>query len=45
MEILEQTSAEQLMKLAVFTPKESTEQVRTALSNAGAGQIGDYECL
>ncbi|SER82817.1 Nif3-like dinuclear metal center hexameric protein [Psychrobacillus sp. OK032] len=41
-EILEQTTAEKLMKLAVFTPKESTEQVRTALANAGAGQIGDY---
>ncbi|MDI2588136.1 Nif3-like dinuclear metal center hexameric protein [Psychrobacillus sp. NEAU-3TGS] len=41
-EIMEQTSAERLMKLAVFTPKESTEQVREALANAGAGQIGDY---
>ena len=30
------------MKLAVFTPKESTELVRTALAIAGAGQIGDY---
>lgn len=40
--ILEQTSSEQLMKLAVFTPKESTELVRTALAIAGAGQIGDY---
>lgn len=40
--ILEQTTAEKLMKLAVFTPKESTEQVRLALGNAGAGQIGDY---
>ena len=42
-EILEQTNSEQLMKLAVFTPIESTEAVRTALSVAGAGQIGDYE--
>lgn len=41
-EILEQTTADKLMKLAVFTPKESTEQVRTALASAGAGQIGDY---
>lgn len=41
-EILEQTTAEKLMKLAVFTPKESTEQVRAALASAGAGQIGDY---
>ncbi|TQR18570.1 Nif3-like dinuclear metal center hexameric protein [Psychrobacillus soli] len=40
--ILEQTTAEKLMKLAVFTPKESTEQVRMALGDAGAGQIGDY---
>ncbi|WP_391201921.1 Nif3-like dinuclear metal center hexameric protein [Psychrobacillus sp. L4] len=40
--ILEQTTAEKLMKLAVFTPKESTEQVRIALGNVGAGQIGDY---
>ncbi|SDM84954.1 dinuclear metal center protein, YbgI/SA1388 family [Psychrobacillus sp. OK028] len=42
-EILEQTSSEQLMKLAVFTPKESTIAVRTALSTAGAGKIGDYD--
>lgn len=42
-DILEQTTSEQLMKLAVFTPKESTEDVRTALSIAGAGQIGDYQ--
>lgn len=42
-EILEQTSSEQLLKLAVFTPKESTEAVRKALSTAGAGKIGDYD--
>lgn len=41
-EILEPTTADKLMKLAVFTPKESTEQVRKALASAGAGQIGDY---
>lgn len=41
-EILEQTTAEKLMKLVVFTPKESTEQVRVALADTGAGQIGDY---
>jgi len=40
--ILEPTSSEQLMKLAVFTPKQSTELVRTALAIAGAGEIGDY---
>lgn len=41
-EILEQTTSEQLMKLAVFTPKESTNVVRVALDIAGAGQIGEY---
>ncbi|QUG42130.1 Nif3-like dinuclear metal center hexameric protein [Psychrobacillus sp. INOP01] len=41
-DILEQTTSEQLMKLAVFAPKESTDLVRNALSVAGAGQIGDY---
>ena len=41
--ILEPTSSEKLMKLIVFTPKEATEQVRTALSKAGAGKIGEYE--
>ena len=41
-EILEQTYSEQIMKLAVFTPKESTELIRTALASAGAGQMGDY---
>ncbi|WP_342598415.1 Nif3-like dinuclear metal center hexameric protein [Psychrobacillus sp. FSL H8-0483] len=41
--ILEPTSTEKLMKLAVFTPKESTEQVRAALNTAGAGQIGEYD--
>ncbi|WP_144511112.1 Nif3-like dinuclear metal center hexameric protein [Bacillus sp. FJAT-22090] len=41
-QILEHTAAEKLMKLAVFTPKESTEEVRNALGQAGAGQIGDY---
>ncbi|WP_313891848.1 Nif3-like dinuclear metal center hexameric protein [Psychrobacillus sp.] len=40
--ILEQTSAEKLMKLVVFTPKETTELVRTAIANAGAGQLGAY---
>ena len=42
-EILEKTTAEKMMKLAVFTPKEATEQVRDALSKIGAGQIGEYE--
>ena len=44
-QILEPTSSEQLMKLAVFTPKDSTNLVREALGKAGAGEIGDYtEC-
>lgn len=42
-DILEQTNSERLMKLSVFTPKQCTEAVRTALSIAGAGQIGDYQ--
>ena len=41
-EILEHTSSEQLMKLVVFSPKDSTEAIRMALGVAGAGQIGDY---
>ncbi|MFF2754290.1 Nif3-like dinuclear metal center hexameric protein [Psychrobacillus sp. NPDC058041] len=41
-EILEKTTAENLMKLAVFTPKDSTNRVRSSLANAGAGKIGEY---
>lgn len=33
-----------LMKLAVFVPKESAEEVRLALFDAGAGAIGRYDC-
>ena len=32
-----------LYKLAVFVPEEAFEEVRQALADAGAGQIGDYE--
>lgn len=31
------------MKLTVFVPEANTEDLITALSNAGAGQIGDYD--
>lgn len=44
-QILEPTSSEKLMKLVVFTPKDSTNLVREALGKAGAGEIGEYtEC-
>lgn len=36
-----QTNA--LLKLAVFVPTEHAESVRTALFNAGAGNIGNYD--
>ncbi len=42
-QILKETSSEKLMNLIVFTPKDSTEKVRKALAEAGAGHIGDYE--
>lgn len=41
--ILEPTTAEKLMKLEVFTPKEATEAVRKAIGEAGAGKLGDYD--
>ncbi|MFC4356120.1 Nif3-like dinuclear metal center hexameric protein [Chryseomicrobium palamuruense] len=41
--ILTETYNEPVMKLAVFTPLEQTKQVREALAEAGAGEIGDYE--
>jgi dinuclear metal center YbgI/SA1388 family protein len=34
--------AEQLYKLVVFVPLEQVEQVRTAITEAGAGWIGNY---
>jgi dinuclear metal center YbgI/SA1388 family protein len=33
----------QLMKLSVFVPNESSDIVKTALHDAGAGQIGEYK--
>jgi len=34
---------ETLYKLAVFVPEDAFDAVRTALADAGAGRIGDYE--
>ena len=34
---------ETLVKLATFVPQDAFEAVRTALADAGAGRIGDYE--
>jgi dinuclear metal center YbgI/SA1388 family protein len=34
---------ETLYKLAVFVPEDAFDDVRTALADAGAGRIGDYE--
>lgn len=42
-EILSKTYSEQLMKLAVFVPSSHADEVRFALANVGAGQIGDYD--
>jgi dinuclear metal center YbgI/SA1388 family protein len=40
-----QTSSGKLLKLYTFCPAEQADQVRQAIFNAGAGQIGDYsEC-
>lgn len=33
-----------LLKLVTFTPHSHVEQVRNALFNAGAGNIGNYDC-
>lgn len=41
--ILEETYAENLLKLAVFIPTANAQALREALANAGAGRIGDYE--
>jgi dinuclear metal center YbgI/SA1388 family protein len=35
---------EQVDKLVVFVPVADAERVRTALADAGAGRIGDYDC-
>ena len=41
--ILEETYAENLLKLAVFIPTANAQALREALAKAGAGLIGDYE--
>lgn len=41
--ILEETYAEPMMKLAVFVPTSSSEDLRKSLASAGAGQIGNYD--
>lgn len=41
--ILEETYAENLLKLAVFIPTANAESLREALAKVGAGRIGDYE--
>ncbi|KRN30387.1 Nif3-like dinuclear metal center hexameric protein [Liquorilactobacillus mali] len=41
-EILLPQREERLLKLAVFVPKDSAETVRNALTEAGAGTIGEY---
>ena len=33
-----------MYKLAFFVPDENLEVVKTALFDAGAGRIGDYDC-
>ncbi|MEG6616384.1 Nif3-like dinuclear metal center hexameric protein [Peptococcaceae bacterium 1198_IL3148] len=41
-EVLAVTGSQRYIKLVVFVPMEHQEQVRTALTNAGAGWIGNY---
>lgn len=41
--ILEETYAENLLKLTVFIPTANAQALREALATAGAGRIGDYE--
>lgn len=41
-ELLEITSTEDLYKLVVYVPKSHEEEVRSAMSQAGAGAIGNY---
>jgi dinuclear metal center YbgI/SA1388 family protein len=39
-----QAKEDELVKLVTFVPKDDTERVRMALFNAGAGNIGNYDC-
>ncbi|OEH86173.1 Nif3-like dinuclear metal center hexameric protein [Desulfuribacillus stibiiarsenatis] len=41
-EILEVTKKEKMKKLVVFVPEDTHQQVLQAISDAGAGQIGNY---
>ncbi len=41
-EVLVPTYEDKLKKLAVYVPTDHTEQVKTALGDAGAGAIGNY---
>ena len=41
-ELLEITSTEDLYKLVVYVPKSHEEKVRSAMSQAGAGSLGNY---
>ncbi|WP_336822628.1 Nif3-like dinuclear metal center hexameric protein [Sporosarcina sp. USHLN248] len=42
LEVMEVTHSDPLYKLAVFCPVEQADELRAALSKAGAGAIGDY---
>ncbi len=42
-QILSSTYSENLMKLGVFTPISHVDDMRLALSKAGAGKLGDYD--
>ncbi len=41
-EVLQQTYQEELVKIAVFVPRTHLKEVRDAMSENGAGHIGDY---
>ena len=41
-EVLAKTQSVELKKIVVFVPSSHVEQVRSAMSNAGAGHIGNY---
>lgn len=42
-EVIDPDDRPALDKLVVFAPREAAERVRTALAEAGAGALGDYE--
>ena len=41
--VLEETYAEDVLKLVVFVPASHVDEVREAMAKAGAGKIGNYE--